>query len=403
MKILYFGTVCEMSEYEKILSDCKTKPSVASVVFESALLKGMKLNNADVTVYSFPMIPVYPNSKKLYWGNKVQQLASGYTCTWLKTINIPFLKQLSRKMNARKILKTWLDNNKHEKCIVLTYSIPPFFAKDVLCLCKKYNTKCYAIVADLLRDMYMNHQKSKIVSWMQNQYINPTLAIQGDFDGYVYLTELMSDVINPEKPYVVMEGIADISNVEIIEEKSDTDIIAIMYAGGLYEKYGILNLLDAFEKLEMPELRLWLFGEGSAVETIKERALGNSKIKYMGCLSREEILLYERKANILVNPRNVDEEFTKYSFPSKIIEYMLSGTPLLTTRLRGIPQEYFDYVFTADNNDTNTLINALKNILRLSEEQRKLIGKAAREFIVTNKNAEAQAKIVLDFIGCQEK
>ena len=38
-----------------------------------------------------------------------------------------------------------------------------------------------------------------------------------------------------------------------------------------------------------------------------------------------------------VNPRQNNEEFTKYSFPSKTMEYLASGVPVVAYKLDGIP------------------------------------------------------------------
>lgn len=399
MKLLYFGTVCDLTEYENILRKCKTKPTPATIVFETALLEGLKNNEVEIDIYSFPMIPTFPDSKALGWGNRKQQLKCGYTSIWLRTINIPIIKQLSRQIDGKIILKNWMKTNKDNKCAFLSYSIPPFLVKEILHYGKKYNIPCYALIADLPRDMYITQKKNGLKQWLKMQYLKRTLRLQGDFDGYIYLTEAMKEVINPEKPYVVMEGIPDLSIVSEEAERISTKRKAIMYAGGLYEIYGVLNLVDAFEKIEREDVELWIFGEGTASEKIKERAQNNPKIIFFGSKSRTTVLEYEKKATVLVNPRNPLDEFTKYSFPSKTIEYMLSGTPFLTTRLPGIPKEYYPYLFLSEDNDAQSLANALEDILDMPKEVRRKKGLDAKKFVINHKNATVQAKIVLDFIN----
>ena len=63
------------------------------------------------------------------------------------------------------------------------------------------------------------------------------------------------------------------------------------------------------------------------------------RIEFLGMLPRTDVLELQSKATILVNPRQPVGDFTKYSFPSKTIEYMASGTPLLMYKLPGIPEE----------------------------------------------------------------
>lgn len=397
MKILYFGTVCDLKAYDQRFEGFDTKPSVASIVFETALLDGFYQNGASVEVHTFPMIPTFPHCRMLHFGKNVELLPCGYTCRWLNTINIPVLKQLSRRLDARKTIKNWLKDNA-EDGLILTFSIPPFLVKDVLAYAKKYRVKAVALVPDLLRDMYANENKSSVLYQLKQFYLAPALRLQGDYNGYIYLTEAMRDIVAPDKPYMVMEGIADTSNMmspDLTEKASNR---AIMYAGMLHKKYGILNLVDAFQKLDLPDTELWLFGEGTAVEEIKARAAADPRIRYFGSVSREQILQCERKATLLVNPRDPAEDFTKYSFPSKTIEYMLSGTPLVTTKLEGIPAAYFGYVFSSESNSVQDLADTMGKALQHSAEALSEIGKKAQEFIKREKNSAQQAKRILTFL-----
>ena len=397
MKILYFGTICDLENYDKLFINSAIKPSVAPVVFESALLKGFKDNGVDVEIHSFPMIPTFPGFKKLSFGGNTENLSCGYSCRWLKTLNVPFLKQVSRRLNARRIMKKWAKDNKDEG-VIFTYSIPPFLVKDVIKYSKKYSLKSIAIIPDLLRDMYINENNSSFVSKLKNMYLKPALKVQGEYSGYIYLTDAMHNVVACEKPYCVMEGIADTDIIRTLSVEDKNHKRAIMYAGMLHEKYGIINLLDAFSKIDGKNIELWLFGDGTAVNEIKTRAEGDFRIKYFGVKNRSEILEFERKATILVNPRDHREEFTEFSFPSKTIEYMMSGTPLITTKLKGIPDEYFDYVFTAASNSSEDLKSALDKVLESSDEELLAFGKNAQQFIKENKNACIQAKKILEFM-----
>ena len=394
MKILYFGTICDLNHYETILKKCQKKPTVATIVFESALLEGFQKNGVQMEIYSFPMIPAFPGSSLLHFGGKEENLPCGYRCRWLNTINVPFLKQWSRRADAKRILKRWCRENVQDG-VILTYSIPPFLVKDIIKFGKKYGTKAVAIVPDLPRNMYLNHRGNPLVDAIKERYLSRSLRYQAAFDGYVYLTESMAQVVAPGKPYIVMEGILNADPMPVRPKASPR---AIMYAGRLHEKYGVMQLVDAFERLELPDTELWLFGEGTAVTDIQERVKVNPRIRYFGQVSREEILKKEKEATLLVNPRSAKEEFTKYSFPSKTIEYMASGTSLLTTRLEGIPEEYWEYVFSTEDNDVVQLEKALTEILSMPNEELTSRGKAAQQFVFKYKGARAQTQRIIDFL-----
>ena len=145
-------------------------------------------------------------------------------------------------------------------------------------------------------------------------------------------------------------------------------------------------------------IELWLFGDGSAVNEIISNSQKDHRIKYFGSVTRQEVLMYEKQAILLVNPRSTKEQFTKYSFPSKTIEYMASGTPLLTTRLEGIPSEYFDHSFSIEDNTVCQIKDALVSILNLSDEELKQKGKIAQQFVRENKNAKAQSERIVTFL-----
>ena len=233
MKILYFGTVCNAENYEKMIADYKVKPSVASLVFENTLMEGFKQVKAEIDIFSFPMIPAFPKCGKLFWGAEKETLSSGYKTTWIPTINITGLKQWSQGVKTRGIIKKWLKENQGEEKCVLIYSVYQPIAKNIIRYCKKSNTKCFAIIPDLPRDMYANSRINPVKKLLSRFYVKNALKLQGCFDGYIYLTEAMKDVINPSAPYVVVEGIASECPCLSVEKSEPP---AVMYAGAMSDK-----------------------------------------------------------------------------------------------------------------------------------------------------------------------
>lgn len=96
-------------------------------------------------------------------------------------------------------------------------------------------------------------------------------------------------------------------------------------AGGLHERYGLKMLVDAFVSNNLPGLKLVIYGSGPYEEELKGVCSQHNTVEYRGVAPNDEIVKAERDATLLVNPRPTHEEFTKYSFPSKNMEYMVSG------------------------------------------------------------------------------
>ncbi|HHT38510.1 MAG TPA: glycosyltransferase family 4 protein, partial [Mollicutes bacterium] len=83
---------------------------------------------------------------------------------------------------------------------------------------------------------------------------------------------------------------------------------------------------------------------------------------------------------------------------SKTLEYMASGTPLLTTKLKGIPKEYYDYIYLFEDEDIEEMAIKIKSILLYNQEELDRFGSNARKFVFKEKNHKIQTKAIIDFI-----
>lgn len=398
MRLLYFGTICNKENYMAMRENFRVKPSMAPFVFETALLQGMAQTGAQVDAISFPVIPAFPKSKHLFWGNREQTLESGYKTTWIRAVNLSGLKQLCQRWSSAKLLKRWLKANAGEEKAVLLYSAYAPVAKSIVKNCKKYSAKCYCIIPDLPRDMYAVAKINPVKKFLSRFYVRSAQKVQGQFDGYIYLTEAMKEVINPDAPYTVVEGIANVAEARTLTPEDKAPGKVVMYAGALSEKLGLGNLVEAFLQADVPESQLWLFGDGDFRPKAEAYAKQDSRIQYFGSVDRQTVLQREKQATLLVNVRDGSDSFTRYSFPSKVIEYMLSGTPMFMTKLPGIPEEYYGYTYAVDDNRVQTLKEGLRQVLNRTPEELMAFGSKAQDFIREHKNARAQAQKIRAFM-----
>ena len=233
---------------------------------------------------------------------------------------------------------------------------------------------------------------SEFVRWVNKFYLN-------SFDYYVFLTEQMNPKINTKgRPYIVMEGLVDVNMKDLPSRKEVGGPRNVIYAGGLYEEYGVRMLIEAFLLLDMGDVMLSLYGDGPLVPFIKECEKKDNRIRYEGVQPNDKIVEEELKATLLVNPRPTHEEFTQYSFPSKNMEYMVSGTPVLTTKLPGMPKEYYGYMYLFEEEDVKGYCNRLKYVLSLPKDELLRKGEEAKEFVLKKKNNVLQSGRVLNLI-----
>ena len=76
---------------------------------------------------------------------------------------------------------------------------------------------------------------------------------------------------------------------------------------------------------------------------------------------------------------------------------MASGTPFVTTKLEGIPEEYGNYIFFTEHKDEE-IIKKIEEILRKDEKELELLGNKAREFVIENKSAVKQVGRINEFL-----
>ena len=78
---------------------------------------------------------------------------------------------------------------------------------------------------------------------------------------------------------------------------------------------------------------------------------------------------------------------------------MCSGTAVLTTRLPGMPKEYWDKVYLFEDETTDGYRRVLQNLLSKPKEELITMGKVGQRFVLQNKNNVVQSKRVLDLIS----
>ena len=106
----------------------------------------------------------------------------------------------------------------------------------------------------------------------------------------------------------------------------------------------------------------------------------------------------QREATVLVNPRTSEGEFTKYSFPSKTMEYLASGTPCIMNKLKGIPQEYFKFIFFPENESVFELSQIIIEICKKEQSELNKIGELAKRFIFENKTPDKQCEKIYNML-----
>lgn len=380
MKLLYLGYYVDPDYYNDILNSGYTVMSHARQNFEGRLLnefsKSLNDDDWDIVTYIPYIKEEHPTESQI----------NGKRFKVVKINRENPLSSLKAFFNFRRYI---LDNNIRD-CNVLVYSTQPILSLPLFTLRKRLNLKLTTICSEVPQFQSAAHGKN--ASFAKKVSRKLKAAENHKFDKYVLFAEEMKNVIpTGDKKYIVVEGICPDEFTSPVGGKENI----VMYAGGFGSFNNLDLLIDACNKSEKVS-ELWLFGAGNSLDEIKKKATG--KIKYMGNLPSNEVFEYEKKAKLLVNLRNPEVELTKYAFPSKTLEYMSSGSAVLSTKLEGIPSEYFDYIETVEDLTVNGIKEAIEKVLDLDDETYISKCQKAQSFMRENKTAEKQAARILDFV-----
>lgn len=399
MKVLFIGSLIEDRSIDDIVKNSKVKPSNAPVYFEKMLAKGLVENGVDLTVLSVPTVSTFPNGSLFRWGRRREKLDFGITVTWIPCINVMFLKQLCVKIGSFFEIIRWAILNRNEpNKVILNYSVYPPYSSTTQFLGKVFGITTSSIITDLPEYLYKMGKSHGIRKWMNEYYSKKMVKYQGKYDKYIFLTEHMAKRMNLEnKPSILMEGFADEHLFDGIVDQEKNIRKTVMYAGRLTEDFNIRALVDGF-MMTQGDYELWLFGSGDMVDYINKCSQKDSRITYFGKVARKVLLEHMKKAHLLISVKSPKEDHANYAFPSKILEYMTSGSAVASTRVGGIPQEYFDYIYPIEGDSAESIKRFLKTVLNFEEKTLEYDGIRSREYAVNCKSYYMQGKRIAEFV-----
>lgn len=386
MKIVYVAGCVSEAAYARLYGNPKSRPVFQAQKYNRLFIEGLAAHTR-VEVVGYP--PVDEAAMESGVISIPDETVGNVHYHYIRTYRHPLRRRLHVGIHSFiKCLKL-LDRNS----AVMIDCLNQMSGLGALLASKLRRCRCVGIITDLPE--YMGG--------------GPTMAL-AEFlirhcTDYVVLTQAMNDRVNKKgKPYVVLEGHSDITMAArepSLEKKSEKRVC--LYAGSIHKIYGIQRLVEGFQLAAIPGAELHIYGIGDYQQELEQIAAQDSAIHYGGLLLPSQVVEKEMAAAVLINPRPSDEEYVRYSFPSKTMEYMSTGTPVLTTALPCIPEEYRPYLYFIQEETPGGIATALRQVLTHSDEELFEKGCRARRFVLEQRNNVVQAAKVLDMLEGNEK
>ena len=396
-KVLFLTGLFPKEIREEIVTNSKYNTQYAADALQWSFVEGMTSYYKNIRLLNFPFIGSYPT---LYKTPKIKQFSFGEDIGFdglnVSYFNFIALKNIDMYRKTKKGIFDWARKNEGKKTLLI-YSVYLPFLKAAIAAKKEFSDlKVIVIIPDL--PIFMGGPNNVFYRAFKKYNRNALEKCYHHLDGYVLISKYMIEMLpSVNQKWTVVEGISNARREDLVLNNG-TGKKMILYTGTLSRRYGILNLLEAFKQIKGDDYQLVICGGGDTQDEIVQMALNDSRIIYKGSIDRPKVLELQKQASLLVNPRTPEGEFTRFSFPSKTMEYLASGVPTLLYKLPGIPDEYYDYCYSLDNISISALAEKIVEILNLDPAVLAEKGRQAREFVLTNKNPKSQCEKVYKLI-----
>lgn len=349
--VVFVGFYYDPQREIELLADSKCAISAAANQYQEGFLTGLGKETEILTTISTATFP--RGSRRLFFARQVKETEKG-KITYLPFVNIHLVKSWMFAGGLRKELLKRLKNQ--HSVTVYVYSLNVVFERVMAELKREFGNRFhYCLIIPDLPGKY-GIVRTGIKGFKDRLEVKPKMTLASCADSYVFLTEEMRELF-PPKPSVVLEGFLPQCGFDYTQKRIPK---TVLYTGSLNREYGFGTLLDAFDSIFDPDAKLWICGAGDMESEVKQAARRDTRIQFKGFLPKREIAKLQTQCDVLINPRSAQGEYTQYSFPSKTMEYLLSGSKVLMYRLPGIGEEYYQYIRTIDTDGPKAMASALQ-------------------------------------------
>ena len=303
------------------------------------------------------------------------------------------LEQLKLRKNIMRLLRQIRVEYPKEKMVLFLENAPFAAATACAALKKELGISCYSITIDtpFAGEFKAKGIKGRINKWMFDRGLKSLHR----FDGLISFTEEVKDDLRVDIPFCSFSIGCNPDSIpeqlpEIISEKT------AVYAGTLMYYNGIQEMLKAFVLLG-PEYQLHIYGYGPLEREVERAASEHSNIVFHGRFDSSNTAEVLAKYQLLLNPRRIDPAIGNFTFPSKLVDYILTGKSVLTSRFKTLPPQYWDFVYTMEDTSPEAIAEGIRKVFDDPIEIRQARGRAGIAYIKEHQTYDKIAGKILSF------
>ncbi len=361
MKIVYVTTALDKEDYKEFVKLWKKSPNPSNQNFHNKMIRSLAINNQVEVISIRPFSGRLCTVKKLEKGTKVD---GNITWNYITIRKRKVSRYLAVRSEYRKIFKkTPLDD-----AIILCDTINPLCISAATYIGKQHDLPVIGVCTD----------SPSNITGTRKQYTIYLLNHAYKCQGYITLIDGLNLLYNPnDKPYLTIEGIVE--NERNVKVNLNIEKPYFYFGGSLLERYGVFNLIQAYEDLNNPNVDLYIAGHNGYPEDVKERIKDNPNIHFLGTIGVDEVLAYQACAVAIINPRPYTEDLDRFSIPSKTLEALTSGVPTISIKNTKLQEIFKDEIIWVEDNEVSSLTAAMQKVLDMSPDERKAFASKGKE------------------------
>ena len=397
-RLVWVGSVVPEDFYKKLCS-MGYKNQQASRIAQLNIVKGLEAHyGVTFDFVSGPALPAYPKFQEMKISPYTWE-SEGGRGIFASYLNIEYINRVFKGGAMEKAAKELTATYEQENSVTVYVNSPhtPFIRAGLKVKKLFPQAKLVLIIPDL--PQFMETQVNPVKKILKGIDISFMMRLIKKFDFFVLYSKHMIEYLhlNPDQ-CVIMEGCVA-EDEERYRKSNREHPFTFMYSGTADIRFGLKLLVDAFEQIDNEDAQLIITGKGDAAEYIEEAERRDRRIHYYGFVDDySKVKQMQADADVMMNMRLPSEEASMYCFPSKLFEYMKTGNPVLSFRIGGIPDEYFDHLIPIADESVAAVKSAMTEAMTMSKESRRDFGAQAKQFVMTHKNMDKQTGLIYGLV-----
>jgi glycosyltransferase involved in cell wall biosynthesis len=359
-RLLFIGFLVRDEDASSIFAS-EQHPQVSAVRYQRNMLLALEQAGAEIEALTTPPIAPFPRSR-LWWVPGVSYTLLGFRLRGRQFggPNLSLVRLLSRLIQ---VIRCGRQAPPHDAMLVYSAHTP--MVAGALVLKWLRGTPLFVVIPDL--PTFMGGPTNRVKRLLKRIDSALVRRLLRRANGAFPVTEGTGrDWLRGKPRYWPVGGISDEAAAVLTNARANGSFVyrgagrpVLLYTGMLA---WLMPFARAFHRSPI-EASIVFMGGGEDAEALRALASVDRRIQVTGFATGASFDDEIARADFMLNARDPAWSGAAYSFPWKVFDYLTTGKPIVSTRLSGLPDEYFAVFRTVDMSDQASFEASLRRAL----------------------------------------